>query len=223
MFVQEDLTVTPYAVPGVSWELPEALAGRFRQYGAFARIVLDAKRTRVVDIVEDCARRAEAEAAAKLEAAERAEQAEQAEKRARAAALEAQGVRTMARALFRSAAPEMAGDDVIRCRALAEEWAPGAYQVGDVRCLDGTPFRCAQAHDSSENPDWNPVQARALWVPYHGTGAETAMPWAAPTGAHDLYRVGECMVWADGKIMRAARDTSYSPEQAPEDWEEVTG
>ena len=31
MFVQEDLTVTPYAVPGVSWELPEALAGRLRQ------------------------------------------------------------------------------------------------------------------------------------------------------------------------------------------------
>lgn len=222
MFVQENLTTTPHEVPGVSWELPAELARKFYQYGAFAKLVLDSDRTHIVDIVEDCAKRAEVEAAAALEEQEKAALAERRRVQAQNGMLEEQGVKALARALFRQAAPTMTADEVIQCRALAGEWKPGAYQVGDVRCLDGTPFRCAQAHDSSENPDWSPGQAPALWVPYHGAGPETALPWTAPTGAHDLYKQGECMVWTDGRTMRAARDTNFSPEEAPGDWEEVS-
>lgn len=221
MFIQENLTTTPYEVPGVSWELPEGLAGKFYSLGAFAKLVLDAERSRIVDVVEDCAKRAEVEASAALEAAEQAEWQAAREKQMKAAALEAQGVSTIARVLFRSAAPSMRADDVIQCRALAAEWEPGSYQAGDVRCVDGVPFRCVQAHDSAGQIVWEPGQAPALWAAYHGTMPQTALPWAAPTGAHDLYRAGECMVWTDGRTLRAVEDTGFSPEEYPTAWEEI--
>lgn len=221
MYVQENLTTTPYEVPGVSWELPVELAEKFKELGAFAKLVLDADRTRIVDIVEDCVKRAEAEAAAALEEQEDAALAERRRVQTQNAMLEEQGVKVLSRALFRQAAPTMTTDEVIQCRALAAEWAPGAYQVGDVRCVDGTPFRCVQAHDSSANPDWNPEQARALWAPYHGTEPETALPWTAPTGAHDIYKTGECMIWTDGRTLRAKRDTSFGPDENSAAWEEI--
>lgn len=219
MFVQENLTTTPHEVPGVSWELPAELETKFYQFGAFAKLVLDDGRSRVVDVVEDCAKRAEAEAAAKVDAAEQAERLALREEKARKAALEAQGVSTLARVMFRAAAPSMRSDEVIQCRALAEEWSQGAYQVDDVRSIGGVPFRCLQAHDSTDNPDWKPAQAPSLWAAYHGTTPETALPWIAPTGAHDIYKTGECMVWTDGKIMRAAQDTNFSPDEYPAGWE----
>lgn len=222
MFVQENLTTTPYEVPGVSWELPAELETKFYQFGAFAKLVLDEGRSRVVDVVEDCAKRAEAEAAAKIDAAEQAERLALRAEKARKAALEAQGVSTLARVMFRSAAPSMRADEVIQCRALAEEWTPGVYQAGDVRGADGVPFRCVQAHDSRGQDGWGPGQAPALWAAFHGTTKAAALPWVAPTGAHDLYRAGECMVWTDGRTLRAVEDTSFSPEDAPDKWEEVS-
>lgn len=212
MYIQENLTTTPYELPGISWEVPAALEGRLRQYGAFAKLVLDEGKTALLDIAED------SEARAAFEALRAKEQAEQAA-RARAAALEAQGVRAMARTMFRAQAASMPADEVIRCRALAGEWSPGTYQAGDVRALGGVPYRCCQAHDSTGNPDWKPGAASALWAAYHGTSPETALPWEAPSGAHDLYKSGECMVWTDGQIMRAVQDTAFSPGQAPDAWE----
>ena len=176
MYVQENLTTTPHEVPGVSWELPDSLTGKFWSLGAFAKLVLDENRTRITDIVEDTEKRKAAEAEAAREEAEDAEIKAKQKKLASAAALEEQGIKTMARVMFRNAAPQMAADDVIACRSLAEDWMPGIYSAGDVRCVDGVPYRCVQGHDSTVNPDWNPSKAPALWAAYHGTGRETALP-----------------------------------------------
>lgn len=222
MYVQENLTTTPHEVPGVSWELPDSLTGKFWSLGAFAKLVLDENRTRITDIVEDTEKRKAAEAEAAREEAEDAEIKAKQKKLASAAALEEQGIKTMARVMFRNAAPQMAADDVIACRSLAEDWMPGIYSAGDVRCVDGVPYRCVQGHDSTVNPDWNPSKAPALWAAYHGTGRETALPWAQPTGAHDIYQTGECMVWTDGRVLRAVQDTSFSPDDYPTSWEDIT-
>lgn len=221
MYVQENLTTTPYEVPGVSWELPEALAGKFWAFGAFAKLVLDEGRTRVVDVVEDGARRAAVEAETAQEAAENAARRERQAEQAKAEALESNGMKQLARVLFRKAAPRMAAEEVIACRALTAEWEPGSYAVGDVRNADGVPFRCVQAHDSTGSPDWSPGKAPALWAAYHGRSPETALPWVQPSGAHDMYQVGECMVWTDGRVLRAVQATSYSPGECPGAWEEV--
>ena len=121
-----------------------------------------------------------------------------------------------------AAAPTAAPDDVIADAALLQQWAPGNYTAGDVRVQDGYPYKCCQAHDSTDNPGWDPATNRALWVPYHATTAKWALPYAAPTGAHDAYQGGEYMVWTDGQIYRCNTDnTVWGPDTLPDVWEVV--
>lgn len=121
-----------------------------------------------------------------------------------------------------AAAPTAAPDDVIADAALLRPWTPGDYAAGDVRVQDGYPYKCCQAHDSSNNPDWDPVTQRALWVPYHAKTAKWALPYVAPTGAHDAYQDGEYMIWTDGQIYRCNTDnTVWGPDTLPDVWEVV--
>lgn len=106
--------------------------------------------------------------------------------------------------------------------AAIRTWKQGAYAVGDVRSHRGVPYKCVQAHDSTGNPGWTPDTAPALWMQYHGTTVETARAWVAPTGAHDVYKAGEYMVWTDGAVYRCVTDTAYSPEDYPAAWEAVS-
>lgn len=94
----------------------------------------------------------------------------------------------------------MSNDDVITVAALYAEWTEGAYQVGDIRLAwyGGThqPWKCRQAHDTTTYPDITPDGSawRTFWVPFHGTGPQTAQDWIAPSGAHDQYESGEYMI-----------------------------
>lgn len=121
-----------------------------------------------------------------------------------------------------AAAPTAAPDDVIADAALLRPWTPGDYAAGDVRVQDGYPYKCCQAHDSTEHPDWDPATNRALWVPYHAKSPKWALPYVAPTGAHDAYQGGEYMVWTDGQIYRCNTDnTVWGPDTLPGAWEVV--
>lgn len=100
------------------------------------------------------------------------------------------------------------------------EWKPAAYSVGDVRMFDGDPYKCVQAHDSALNPAWNPT-VESLWMEYHGTTPETARPFKHPSGTHNMYLIGEYMIWTDGTIMRAKMDTAYSPDEYAQAWKTV--
>ena len=40
-----------------------------------------------------------------------------------------------------------------------------------------------------------------------------ARSWEAPTGAHDMYKAGEYMIWADGLTYLCKQDTNFSPEE----------
>ena len=98
------------------------------------------------------------------------------------------------------------------------EWKPGPFSADDVRMFAGTPRRCIQPHDSTNNPDWTPDAALSLWMEYHGTSKATARPWIAPTGAHDMYRAGEWMIWTDGLAYPCLADTIYTPTDYPAAW-----
>ena len=93
-------------------------------------------------------------------------------------------------------------------KAAVREWQPGVFAAGDVRQRLGTPYKCVQAHDSTANPGWTPEATPALWMQYHGTTPESARPWIAPTGAHDMYKAGEYTIWTDGKTYKAKMDTA---------------
>ena len=96
-------------------------------------------------------------------------------------------------------------------------WKPGSYAIDDVRMYENNPYKCVQAHDSTANETWNPTVA-SLWMQYHGTSKETARDWVKPTGAHDMYKVGEWMIWTDGKIYPCIQDTNYSPSEFAGAW-----
>ena len=98
-------------------------------------------------------------------------------------------------------------------------WTPAPYAVGDVRMYEGNPYKCVQPHDSTTNPDWTPAVA-SLWMQYHGTTRETARPYIAPTGAHDMYKAGEWMIWTDGLAYPCIIDTTYSPNDYRAAWGE---
>ena len=103
---------------------------------------------------------------------------------------------------------------------LLRKWVPGNYVVGDVRLYEGIPYKCIQAHDSTGNETWNPSVA-SLWMQYHGTSVETARPWVAPTGAHDMYLAGEYMIWTDGFTYKCLSNTNFSPADYALAWEQV--
>lgn len=112
-----------------------------------------------------------------------------------------------------------APDDVIALSVYLPEWGERAYEVGYVVTYDGQPYRCVQAHDSTGNPGWTPTEARSLWANYHAQSAEMALPWAAPTGGHDAYRMGEWMIWTDGAVYRCKVDnTVHGPDALPGAW-----
>lgn len=102
--------------------------------------------------------------------------------------------------------------------AAIRTWNEGAYSIGNVRMYEGNPYKCVQAHDSTGNPAWNPAAVPSLWMQYHGTSVETARPWIAPSGAHDMYLKGEYMIWTDGKVYCCLSDTVYSPDAYAQAW-----
>ena len=100
-------------------------------------------------------------------------------------------------------------------------WKPGVFVVGDVRAYEGIPYKCVQAHNSTGDESWNPAATPALWMQYHGTTPETARAWIAPTGAHDMYKAGEYMIYTDGRTYRCITDTVYAPDAYAAAWEVV--
>lgn len=100
-------------------------------------------------------------------------------------------------------------------------WKPAVYALNDVRVYEGIPYKCVQAHDSTSNPDWTPEKSPALWMQYHGTSLDTARPWVQPAGAHDMYKVGEYMIWTDGNVYRCIHDTTFSPDVYADAWKVV--
>lgn len=137
---------------------------------------------------------------------------------------EAQKARLTAYRAAMDAAVENVREDtaaINRVATLVRPWTPGTYAVGDVRMHGGVPYRCVQAHDSSANPAWTPEAEPSLWMQYHGTTPETARPWVAPIGAHDIYRAGEYMIWTDGQMYKCLQDTNFSPAEYAQAWEVV--
>jgi hypothetical protein len=103
---------------------------------------------------------------------------------------------------------------------IIQVWRPSKYEAGDVRTDGGIPYTCIPpGHDSTGNPGWRPSASKTLWMQTHGTDVASARPWIAPTGAHNMYKAGECMIWTDDLVWRCVSDTVYSPVDYPQAWE----
>lgn len=93
--------------------------------------------------------------------------------------------------------------------------------VGTPVAHEGQVYGLLQPHNASHYPDTNPSMLASLWRVKHTTNPDKAKPWVKPTSTSDMYLVGECMIWTDGKTYRAVRDTNFSPAEYAGDWEAV--
>lgn len=111
----------------------------------------------------------------------------------------------------------------IQCMALYPVYEQNKYhEAGEVALHPDTgyPKECMTAYDGTVQQGWT-IDTATLWKPWHSRKAEYALPWEAPTGAHDMYKSGEYMIWTDGNIYLCNEDTNFSPEEYPQAWEKV--
>lgn len=128
----------------------------------------------------------------------------------------------MAARSARSAAPTATANEVIDMTPLLRLWKEGAYAAGDIAVYDAVPYKCAQAHDSTGNPEWNPAKAKSLWAAYHATDAAHALPYVQPTGAHDAYMTDEYMKWNNAVYRCMVDGTVHDPDTLPGSWEKTS-
>ena len=107
---------------------------------------------------------------------------------------------------------------VISASEFILDWVPDSYVIGDIRKdSTGYPKKCITAHNSLTNPD-HTIDVASLWAPFHATQSTYALPWIAPTGTHDMYKVGEYMIFTDKKIYKCVMDTNFSPTDYAQTW-----
>lgn len=109
----------------------------------------------------------------------------------------------------------------IACRGLIPVYIQNKqHEVGEVATHPetGYPKECIMAYDGTVQQDWT-IDTPTLWKPWHSRKPEYALPYEAPTGAHDMYKAGEYMIWTDGYTYRSQQDTNFSPEEYAQAWE----
>ena len=112
----------------------------------------------------------------------------------------------------------------IVCRGLIPVYQQNKYhEVGEIATDPDTgyPYECMTAYDGTVQQDWT-ISNRTLWKPWHSRKKEYALPYETPTGAHDMYKAGEYMIWTDGYTYLCKEDTNFSPEDYPQAWEKVS-
>ena len=109
----------------------------------------------------------------------------------------------------------------IQCMALYPVYEQNKYhEAGEVALHPDTgyPKECMTAYDGTVQQGWT-IDTATLWKPWHSRKKEYALPWEAPTGAHDIYKTGEYMIWTDGNTYKCISDTNFSPSEYAQAWE----
>lgn len=125
----------------------------------------------------------------------------------------------------RAVAGEVTDTEVIASEQAVPDWhndtdysnTPVGTPVADA----GQIYGLIQPHNAAHYPGTNPSMLTALWRVKHTTDPKKAKPFVHPTSTSDMYLKGECMIWTDGVVKRAKRDTTYSPDEYADDWEDA--
>ena len=111
----------------------------------------------------------------------------------------------------------------IQCMALFPAYEQNKqHDAGEVATSPqtGYPYECMTAYDGTVQQDWT-IDNRTLWKPWHSRKLEYALPWEQPTGAHDMYKTGEYMIWTDGTVKKCVQDTNFNPTEYAQAWEDA--
>lgn len=114
----------------------------------------------------------------------------------------------------------VADNDRLAASALCPKWMAGEHAAGELYAAREQVWECIQGYDNAVYPDI--VPGNAAWGtfhrPLHATTPELARSFVQPTGAHDVYKVGEYMTLG-GTLYKCLQDTAYSPAEYADAWE----
>lgn len=125
--------------------------------------------------------------------------------------------------MFAATLPE---EKALEVATIYDPWKVGkAYAVGDFLTYGansvGDPqlYKVILTHTSQA--DWTPDTAASLYTAI-GLDDSGYPVWSRPTGAHDAYNIGDIVNY-NGTLYKSLMDgNTYSPEEYPAGWEEVT-
>lgn len=125
----------------------------------------------------------------------------------------------------KSVAEKVDGTALIENEIMIPSWKQRDYTsvpIGTPFKYNGQVYKLWQAHDATNQPDWNPEDAVSLWDIVHTKDPSYAKPFVTPSGTRGMYMKDDCCKY-DGKIYRSKVDNNvYSPQDYPQNWEEVT-
>ena len=123
-------------------------------------------------------------------------------------------------------AASITDEQAMEVAAVFDPWKVGkAYTIGDFLTYGansvGDPqlYKVVQAHTSQA--DWKPDTTNSLYVAI-GLDDSGYPVWSRPTGAHDAYNNGDIVNY-NGVLYRSLiNGNTYSPDEYPAGWEQVT-
>lgn len=125
--------------------------------------------------------------------------------------------------MFAATLPE---EKALEVATIYDPWKVGkVYAVGDFLTYGansvGDPqlYKVVQAHSSQA--DWAPDTAASLYTAI-GLDDSGYPIWSRPTGAHDAYNSGDIVHYNGTLYKSLIGGNTYSPDEYPAGWEEVT-
>lgn len=117
-------------------------------------------------------------------------------------------------------------EQALEIATIYDPWKSGkAYTVGEFLTYGenatGDPqlYKVTLEHISQE--DWTPDATASLYEPI-GLNSEGYPVWSKPSGAHDAYNTGDIVDY-NGTLYESTMDgNTYSPDEYPAGWREVT-
>ena len=127
--------------------------------------------------------------------------------------------RTKAQEL-RNKAPNMTDTEIINDEDFIPIWKPGPQILGAPVQFNNQVYRVLQAHDSTGNETWNPINTPALFGICHTTNPQKAKYWIQPLGISGVYKINECYKDENEQVWQQTYDGDnvYDAETLPERW-----
>lgn len=225
-YIQNNLTITPYEIPGVNYLLTKELYLKYLQYQGFSKLVIN-ENNELIDIIEDPEKENRER---KIEEEDSKRQALRNKKnRMKEASKEISEKTSMLEAMKQiypslmsaTTSSDNYNDEILKFSGLFDNWENNIYSIGDYRKYNHQVWKCIVAHDSLTATDINPTSPiwHQFWIPIHSTSKKFARKWFKPENTEDTYKTGEYMWYIDYELYKCISDTILSPEEAPECWE----
>lgn len=125
---------------------------------------------------------------------------------------------------LREEAPTLTDTEIIDREDFIPHWKEGPQIVGAPVQYNEQVYRVLQAHDSTGNPSWNPIDTPALFSICHTKNPYKAKPWVQPLGTSGMYELGDCYIDGNGIIWQQIYDGGnvYDAATLPQRWEQVS-